>query len=97
MMKNIIHDWDDDSALTILRNIRTAIAPHGKLLLLEMVLPEQANSFLGFQLDIEMLITVGGRERTRAEYANLFARAGFRLTRVVDTVTPVSIIEAVPA
>jgi len=97
VMKNIIHDWDDDSALAILRNIRDAIAPHGKLLLLEMVLPEEANSSLGFQLDIEMLITVGGRERTRAEYANLFARAGFRLTRVVDTVTPVSIIEAVPA
>ncbi len=97
VMKNIIHDWDDDSALTILRNVRTAIAPHGKLLLLEMVLPEQANSFSGFQLDVEMLVTVGGKERTRAEYANLFARAGFRLTRVVNTVTPVSIIEAVPA
>jgi hypothetical protein len=96
VLKNIIHDWDDDSSLTILRNIRTAIAPHGKLILLEMVLPEQATAFLGFQLDLEMLVTVGGKERTRAEYADLFARAGFRLGRITDTVTPVSIIEGTP-
>ncbi len=97
VMKNVIHDWDDESALKILRNIRTAITPDGKLLLLEMVMPERATSFIGFQLDLEMLVTAGGRERTRAEYANLFARAGFRLNRVVDTVTPISIIEATPA
>jgi SAM-dependent methyltransferase len=97
VLKNIIHDWDDASAVTILRNIRTAIAPGGKLLLLEMVLPERASSFLGFQLDLEMLVTVGGKERTRAEYANLLARAGFRLTDVVGTVTPISIVEAIPA
>ncbi len=96
VMKNIIHDWDDDSSAKILQNIRTAIAPNGKLLLLEMVLPERATSFLGFQLDLEMLVTVGGKERTRAEYANLFARTGFRLERVIDTVTPLSIIEARP-
>jgi SAM-dependent methyltransferase len=97
VLKNIIHDWDDASAVTILRNIRTAIAPGGKLLLLEMVLPERASSFLGFQVDLEMLVTVGGKERTRAEYANLLARAGFRLTDVVGTVTPISIVEAIPA
>lgn len=96
VMKSIIHDWDDESSLTILRNIRTAIASHGKLLLLEMVLPERATEFIGFQLDLEMLVTVGGRERTRADYAALLSRAGFRLHRIVDTVTPVSIVEAVP-
>ena len=94
VMKNIIHDWDDESSLTILRNIRTAIAPGGKLLLFEMVLPERATSFLGFQLDLEMLVTVGGRERTRADYKKLFGQTGFRLDRVIDTVTPISIVEA---
>jgi O-methyltransferase domain/Dimerisation domain len=94
VMKNIIHDWDDESSLTILRNVRTAIAPNGKLLLLEMVLPDRASSFIGFQLDLEMLVTVGGRERTRADYAKLLSQAGFRLNRIVDTVTPVSIVEA---
>jgi hypothetical protein len=96
VMKNIIHDWSDDDAVTILRNIRTAMAPNGKLLLLEMVLPERANSSIGLLLDLEMLVTAGGRERTRGEYANLLSRTGFRLTRVTATVTPLSIIEAEP-
>ncbi|OBK72716.1 hydroxyneurosporene methyltransferase [Mycobacterium sp. 1164985.4] len=96
VMKNIIHDWDDANSLTILRNVRTAIAPHGKLLLLEMVLPERATPFIGFQLDLEMLVTVGGKERTRADYSDLLRRAGFRLDRIIDTVTPISIVEASP-
>lgn len=96
VMKNIIHDWSDDDAVTILRNIRTVMAPGGKLLLLEMVLPERANSFIALILDLEMLVTAGGRERTRGEYANLLSRTGFRLTHVTDTVTPLSIIEAEP-
>lgn len=96
VMKNIVHDWYDDDAVRILRNVRTSIAPGGKLLLLEMVLPERASSFIGLMLDLEMLVAAGGKERTRSEYANLLARAGFRLDRVVDTVTPVSIIEATP-
>lgn len=97
VMKNIIHDWQDDDAVRILRNIRTAIGAGGKLLLLEMVLPQRADAFIGHLLDLEMLVTAGGRERTRAEYANLLARSGFRLTRVIDTVTPLSIVEAEPA
>ncbi|MBO0676980.1 hydroxyneurosporene methyltransferase [Mycolicibacterium sp. S2-37] len=96
VLKNIIHDWQDEDAVRILRNIRTAIGAGGKLLLLEMVLPERADSFIGHLLDLEMLVAAGGRERTRAEYANLLSRSGFRLTRVVDTVTPLSIVEAEP-
>ena len=68
----------------ILRNIRTAIAPNGRLLLLELVLPERATANWGAVLDMEMLVTAGGRERTRAEFANLLARCGFRLTQVVE-------------
>ncbi|MBI5337134.1 MAG: hydroxyneurosporene methyltransferase [Mycolicibacterium rufum] len=95
VMKNIIHDWDDEHSLTILRNIRTGIAEDGRLLLLEMVLPERASSFIGHMLDLEMLLMVHGRERTRAQYADLLSRAGFRLTRVLPTVSPMSVIEAV--
>ncbi|AFM16939.1 hydroxyneurosporene-O-methyltransferase [Mycolicibacterium chubuense NBB4] len=98
VMKNIIHDWNDDDALTILRNIRTAIADAGdrpgRLILLEMVLPERATSFIGHMLDLEMLLMLRGKERTRAQYADLLARAGFRLNRVIPTVSPVSVIEA---
>jgi SAM-dependent methyltransferase len=98
VMKSIIHDWDDATAEKILRNVRTAIAPNGRLLLLEVVLPERATSNWAAVLDMEMLVSAGGRERTRAEFANLLARCGFRLTRVVDTATPMmSIVEAAPA
>jgi hypothetical protein len=96
LMKNIIHDWPDADALRILRNVRAAIAPRGKLLLLESVLTERSSTDIGVLIDLEMLIAVGGKERTRAEWADLLSRAGFRLNRVVDTPSPVAIIEAVP-
>ena len=96
MLKSIVHDWDDEDAERILRNVRTSIAADGKLLLLDVVLPGRRRP--GSLLDLEMLFTVGGRERTRAEFADLLARAGFRLSRGVETATPMmSIIEAVPA
>jgi hypothetical protein len=97
LMKTILHDWNDDDALKILANVRSAIAPGGTLLLLESVLPERSSSDLGLLIDLEMLVAVGGRERTHAEWANLLGRAGFRLNRVVRTATPTSIVEAVPA
>ncbi|MGO4445824.1 methyltransferase [Mycobacterium sp. 2YAF39] len=98
VLKSIIHDWDDDISEKILRNVRTSIAPNGRLLLLEVVLPERATANWGAVLDTEMLVSTGGRERTRAEFANLMARCGFRLTRVVPTATPMmSIVEAAPA
>jgi O-methyltransferase domain/Dimerisation domain len=97
LMKAIIHDWNDDDAVRILTNIRSAIAPEGKLLLLESVLPERASPDIGMLIDLEMLVAVGGKERTRAEWTNLLRRAGFRLNRVVETATPVSVIEATPA
>lgn len=97
LLKAIIHDWDDASALTILRNVRTAIAAGGKLLLFELVLPEGAPPHPGMLLDIDMLVNAGGRERTATEYADLLSRAGFRQTRVVPTASPMSIVEGVPA
>lgn len=94
VMKNIIHDWSDADSTTILRNIRTAIADGGRLILLEMVLPERASSFIGHMLDLEMLLTVRGKERTRAQYEELLRSTGFQLTRVIPTVSPISVIEA---
>ncbi|MGH9282845.1 MAG: methyltransferase [Acidimicrobiales bacterium] len=93
--KWIIHDWSEAEGLAILRNTRAAIAPDGKLLLLECVLPEGDEPHFGKVLDI-FLMPLGGIERTEAEYADLLARAGFRLTRVVPTLSPMSVIEAVP-
>jgi sulfur carrier protein ThiS len=97
LLKHIIHDWEESKALAILRNVRNAIGADGTLLLVEMVLPEGNAPHVGKLLDMEMLLSVGGRERTAKEYAQLLAAAGFRQARVVPTVAPVSIIEAVPA
>jgi hypothetical protein len=97
IMKNIIHDWDDERSLTILKNIRTALGNNkqGKVLLLEIVIAPGGNP-LGYLADIEMMVLPGGRERTEHEYRELFDRAGFRLTRIVPTKGPQSVIEAVP-
>ena len=97
LLKTIIHDWDEDSALAILRNVRAAMAPDGTLALIELVLPEGAPAHPGMLIDLEMLVAAGGRERTAAQYAELLGRAGFRQTRVVPTAGPMSLVEAVPA
>jgi hypothetical protein len=97
IMKHIIHDWDDDRSLTILRNIHRELAgvPNGRVLLLEsVVLPGNVTDF-GKLIDMEMLLIPGGRERTAEEFAALFARAGFELTRIVSTASALSVIEAV--
>jgi hypothetical protein len=96
LMKNIIHDWDDEKCLVILGNITKAMgATRGKVILLETVLAAGNEPHFSKFLDIEMLAMPGGRERTEAEYASLFERAGFRLTKVVPTKSPFSVIEAV--
>lgn len=96
VMKNIIHDWADDKAQAILRNVRAAIAPHGRLLLVEMVLPENNSAHPGKFTDLEMLLLVGGRERTEDDYRALLANGGFRLERVVRTASPLCVLEAAP-
>jgi hypothetical protein len=93
----IIHDWSDEEALTILRHCRAAIEPDGRLLLFEVVLPEGDEPHLAKSLDWIMLVMATGQERTETAYRDLLARAGFRLTRVVPSPTPMSVIEAVPA
>lgn len=97
IMKHIIHDWDDERALTILRNIRNVMNPSGKVLLVEAVIADGNNQDFGKLLDLEMMVSPGGKERTAAEYEELFARAGLRMTRIVPTKSPYSVIEAVIA
>jgi ubiquinone/menaquinone biosynthesis C-methylase UbiE len=96
VLASIIHDWDDEQALTILRNCRRAMGDRGTLLLVEMVIPPDDAPFFGKWLDLHMMVSVGGRERTAEEYRTLFEEAGLRLLRIVRTSTPSSILEAVP-
>lgn len=95
IMKHIIHDWDDERSIVILKNIRKAMNPGGRVILLDSVLTPANQPDLGKVIDIEMLLMPGGRERTEEEFRSLFERAGFRLTRVIPTKSPLSVIEAV--
>ncbi len=97
VLRHIIHDWDEEKALRILANVRQAISDEGRLLVVESVIPPGNEPFFGKLLDITMLVSPGGQERTADEYGDLFGRAGFRLTRIVPTSTEVSVIEGVPA
>ncbi len=97
LLSHIIHDWDDGENATILNNVREAMKPDGKLLIVEMVLPEGDAPHMGKMLDMMMLLVPGGEERTPSEYAALLEPNGFRVTRVVPTASAVSVVEAVRA
>lgn len=96
VMKHIIHDWDDARSILILKNISIAMGDKkGHVVLLESVIPAGPEPDFGKFLDIEMMALPGGKERTEQEFTALLGAAGFRLTRVVPTTSPVSVIEAV--
>ena len=89
LMRHIIHDWDDEKSLTILR------PANGKLLVVESVIPPDNQPFTGKFLDLVMLLIPGGKERTEAEYRAIYEEAGFELARIVSTNTELSIVEGV--
>lgn len=97
ILSHIIHDWTEEQCLTILRNVRKAMSPTSKLLIVEFVLPTGNTPHPGKVLDMVMLALPGGTERTESEYNALLAKAGFRLNRVVPTASAASIVEAFPA
>jgi hypothetical protein len=92
-LRHIIHDWDDERAALILRNVRKSMRPGAKLLVVEYVLPTGDASSFGKLLDLNMLLLPGGVERTEAEFQRLFDASGFRLTRVVPTAGGLSVVE----
>jgi O-methyltransferase/methyltransferase family protein len=99
LMKSVIHDWDDARSMTILRNCRTAMTSGDRLLIIDRQLPElgQSGTTETFLTDLEMLVmTDGGRERTRGEFAKLLSDTAFTLVRTVSTNSPLSIFEAHP-
>jgi len=88
LLQAIVHDWDDDSCVRFLSNIREAMVDDGRILVLEFVMPEHDGDHFAKTIDLEMLVDTGaGRERTRAEFDALFARAGLRVHRT----TPIAL------
>jgi hypothetical protein len=96
LMSHIIHDWNEDQCLTIFGNCRRAMAADGRVLIVEMVLPEGDVPHPGKMLDMVMLTAPGGEERTASQYRALLEKADLRMTRVVPTASAVGIVEAVP-
>lgn len=96
VLKWVIHDWNDEDALKILRNCRRAIRPEGTLLLIEHVLKPVNEFDLGRMLDVGVLTLARGRERTEQEYRQLLQAAGFALRKVIATGGLLSIVESTP-
>lgn len=97
VLKRILHDWSDEVCVGILRNCRNAMAPSGRVLVVDTVIPPGNAPHGGKVLDVMMLASLPGRERTEADFQKLFAQAGLRLSRVIPTPTALSITEAVAA
>ena len=96
-MKHIIHDWSDEKSLEILSHIRKKIPKNGKLLLFETVVPEANVTDFSKFIDLEMLVvTDGGKERTREEFIELLAKAKFKVENIIPTMSMVKVIEARP-
>jgi hypothetical protein len=96
VLRHIIHDWEDSEAISILRQCREAVAPGGKILVVETVIPPGNEPSFGKWLDLMMLL-VAGRERTEEEYGRLFSAAGLKMNRVIPTASEVSIVEGTRA
>ncbi len=96
VLKHVIHDWPDEQAVSILRNVRAAALANATVLLVELVIPQHDRDFVGKWADLEMLQGGNGRERNTSEYRDLLRQSGFRLTRVLQTASPFSLVEAKP-
>jgi hypothetical protein len=101
LLRAILHDWDDERSITILKSVRKATAKDAVLLIVERVLPEKAepgNAVDSYLLDLEMLVnTPGGRERSESEFREILNAAGFGPLRLIPTSTATSLLEARPA
>lgn len=96
ILKHILHDFTKPQCLTFLRNVRDAIAPDGKVLIIEYVLKDDNTKHIGNIIDLWLMLLLGAKERTLPQYAELCAQAGLEVIREVPTSAPVSIVEARP-
>jgi O-methyltransferase domain len=100
LLKNIIHDWNDERSGLILRSCRHAMPHNGRLLLVERLMPGRLEASSNHRAiawaDLGMLLGTGGGQRTAAEFRTLLDSSGFKLTGIIETALEYSIIEAVP-
>jgi hypothetical protein len=95
LLKHILHDWDDDDCVSILKNVRASMTAGARLLIIEMIMAEQPAPGPAAWMDLNMLVALGGRERTASAYQQLLASAGLDTARVIPTPSPYGVIEAI--
>ena len=95
VLKWIIHDWNDQQSVAILKNCHRALPENGKLILVDAVVPATNEPHFSKFIDLNMLVMTGGRERTETEFRKLYEDSGFHFTRIVPTESPFSVIEGV--
>jgi len=96
LLKTILHDWDDRDALRILHAVRAAMAPDGRLLLIEALIPPGNRYDVGKLLDLNSFVLAGGQDRSEQQFDDLLGAAGFRLDRVLRTTNALALMEARP-
>src|SRR4029077_10044708 len=98
LLSHILHDWNDRQCDAILRACRASMPPNGRLLIVDVIIADADNRFdQGKLTDMQMMLVLTGRERTRPEFHALLAGAGFSIRRIIRTAAPECIIEAVPS
>lgn len=95
-MKSILHDWSDDDAVRILTSCRKSMKQNSRLLVADMVVKSNNKPHFAKVMDNAMLVLFGGKERTKEEFSNIFERAGFKLNRLIPTISPYSLVEGIP-
>jgi len=93
----VLHDWDDESCLKILKNIHNAMPPDGTLVLGEAVVPTDGTPHFSTLMDLTMMVVTSGKERTEQEWRELLDKASFSVNRIINTQSVISIIEATKA
>lgn len=98
IMSHILHDWGDHECVKFLKNIRQVMPAHGKLLVVDQVVPAGNTPHFSKLMDTCMMIMyIAGKERTEAEFRQLFEASGFQLNRIIPTASPMSVLECVCA
>ncbi|HKI86149.1 MAG TPA: methyltransferase, partial [Thermoanaerobaculia bacterium] len=96
VMRNVLHDWSDEKAVVLLANCRAAIPDHGKLLIFDAIMPAGNSPHPAKWLDLQMMVALGGRERSAEEFRQLLDRTGFELTQARPLPAVIGVVEAVP-
>ena len=97
LLKHILHDWDDESCICILKNCRRGLRPRGRIAVIELLLGEIGEPGIAPLYDVTMMVMSSGRERSLPEFQRLFEAAGLAATKVTRTTTPMVILEAAAA